>query len=231
MQKTIALADFAEALSLPLSYAIAIVDQLRELERRKGSLDGITDEYMARHLEEPPRKFKGKNIVDLYRQFEKGHKGEIRSEINRRNYLRRKSDQIQTEIQTDFRSDSDITMSDKEKESDSPLMSPSPPVTPVTPIIPFSREKETPARARKTFSKPTVDEVRAYCLERRNNVDPQTFVDFYEAKGWVVGKSPMRDWKAAVRTWEKRHSGERTTFQPSQRRDLQPSYFSNDDDD
>lgn len=45
--------------------------------------------------------------------------------------------------------------------------------------------------------------VRAYCQERGNGVDPQTFVDFYESKGWMVGKSKMKNWKAAVRTWEK----------------------------
>lgn len=54
------------------------------------------------------------------------------------------------------------------------------------------------------FKKPSVDEVRAYCQERKNRVDPQAFVDFYEAKGWKIGKNPMKDWQASVRTWEKR---------------------------
>lgn len=53
------------------------------------------------------------------------------------------------------------------------------------------------------FVKPSVEEVRAYCEERNNGVDPQRFVDFYEAKGWLVGKTKMKDWKACVRTWEK----------------------------
>jgi hypothetical protein len=57
---------------------------------------------------------------------------------------------------------------------------------------------------RKRFTPPTVEEVAAYCRERNNRIDPQTFVDFYSSKGWVVGKSKMKDWKAAVRTWEKR---------------------------
>ena len=56
---------------------------------------------------------------------------------------------------------------------------------------------------RKRFSPPTTEEVKAYCLERGNRVDAQRFVDFYTAKGWKVGKSPMKDWKAAVRTWER----------------------------
>lgn len=56
----------------------------------------------------------------------------------------------------------------------------------------------------KRFAPPSIEEVRAYCLERRNGVDPQTFVDFYASKGWKVGREPMKDWRAAVRTWEKR---------------------------
>lgn len=59
------------------------------------------------------------------------------------------------------------------------------------------------AKTRKRFIKPTVEEVREYCRERGNTVDPDTFVNFYESKGWVVGKSPMKDWKSAVRTWER----------------------------
>ena len=56
----------------------------------------------------------------------------------------------------------------------------------------------------KRFTPPTVEQVREYCLERKNNVDPETFVDFYASKGWKIGKESMKDWKAAVRTWEKR---------------------------
>ena len=54
------------------------------------------------------------------------------------------------------------------------------------------------------FVAPTVEEVKAYCLERGNSVNPDQFVDFYTSKGWKVGKNPMKDWKAAVRTWEQR---------------------------
>lgn len=57
----------------------------------------------------------------------------------------------------------------------------------------------------KRFIKPTAEQVSAYCAERNNGVDGQCFVDFYESKGWLVGKTPMKDWKAAVRTWEKRN--------------------------
>lgn len=57
------------------------------------------------------------------------------------------------------------------------------------------------SKPRKHFSPPSVDDVKAYCLEKGYSMDAQHFVDFYESKGWVVGKSPMKDWKAAVRTW------------------------------
>lgn len=54
------------------------------------------------------------------------------------------------------------------------------------------------------FVPPTVEEVSEYCLGRGNNVDAQCFVDFYSSKGWYVGKSKMKDWKASVRTWERK---------------------------
>lgn len=63
---------------------------------------------------------------------------------------------------------------------------------------------EKPKRSRPPFVKPTVEEVRAYCRERQNTVRAEAFVNFYESKGWMVGKSPMKDWKAAVRTWEQK---------------------------
>ena len=67
-----------------------------------------------------------------------------------------------------------------------------------------NKEIGVPAHPRKqAFHPPTVDEVRMYCAERGNSVDEERFVDFYETKGWMVGKNKMKDWKAAVRTWEK----------------------------
>jgi hypothetical protein len=53
------------------------------------------------------------------------------------------------------------------------------------------------------FRPPALEEVRAYCSERNNGLDPERFVDFYQSKGWKVGNQPMRDWRAAIRTWEK----------------------------
>ena len=59
-------------------------------------------------------------------------------------------------------------------------------------------------RESSRFQKPSIDEIRQYCISRNNRVDPEQFFNFYESKGWTIGKSPMKDWRAAVRTWEKR---------------------------
>lgn len=53
------------------------------------------------------------------------------------------------------------------------------------------------------FTPPDTDMVRDYCMERNNSVDPQAFIDFYSSKGWMIGRNKMKDWKAAVRTWER----------------------------
>lgn len=62
----------------------------------------------------------------------------------------------------------------------------------------------------KKFTPPTVEEVTEYCKERNSIVDPQKFCDFYTAKGWMVGKNRMKDWKACVRTWETNRDGQST---------------------
>ena len=77
----------------------------------------------------------------------------------------------------------------------------------------FAEEpKAKPAKAepakRASFEKPTVEEIAAYCSERKNGIDPQAFFDFYESKGWKVGAVKMKDWRASVRTWEQRHKNE-----------------------
>lgn len=62
---------------------------------------------------------------------------------------------------------------------------------------------DKPQKKSSRFSPPSVDEVRSYCRERNNLVDPEKFVDYYTARGWKIGKNSMKDWKAAVRTWER----------------------------
>lgn len=71
---------------------------------------------------------------------------------------------------------------------------------------PKASEEVRPPPAPKRFEPPTVAEVADYCRERKNSVDPERFVDFYASKGWRVGDQPMKDWRACVRTWEKRAS-------------------------
>ena len=63
-----------------------------------------------------------------------------------------------------------------------------------------------------------MEEVAAYCKERGNNIDPEAFVDYYAARGWVYsGKSPMKDWRAGIRNWEKRAQAETASKVPQTR--------------
>ena len=60
---------------------------------------------------------------------------------------------------------------------------------------------------RKRFTPPTLEEVSAYCRELNSKIDPQQFIDYYTANGWVQGKGkPIKDWKATVRTWNRREN-------------------------
>lgn len=65
------------------------------------------------------------------------------------------------------------------------------------------KSRDEPKKSR-TFVPPSIQQVSDYCLERKNDVNPQKWHDFYSAKGWMVGKNKMKDWKASVRTWEGR---------------------------
>lgn len=94
---------------------------------------------------------------------------------------------------------SDAAVSDLENENSEP------------PLETLQAPKEQSGGGRKRFVIPTPEEVQAYCNERNNGISGQQFYDFYSSKGWKVGSQPMKDWKAAVRTWEMR------------RKDLSPS--------
>lgn len=67
----------------------------------------------------------------------------------------------------------------------------------------------TSEKKRQIFKPPSVEQVEKYCLERNNGIDAQSFVDFYDSKGWMIGKNKMKDWKAAVRTWERSRTREK----------------------
>lgn len=70
-------------------------------------------------------------------------------------------------------------------------------------IVKDSKGESVRGEKAKRFIPPSVEEVEQYCIERSNNIDAQSFIDFYESKGWMIGKNKMKDWKAAVRTWER----------------------------
>lgn len=80
--------------------------------------------------------------------------------------------------------------------------------------------EEIKKAAKKHFEKPTVDQIAEYCRTRGNSVDPQQFHSFYESKGWKVGAAPMKDWKAAVITWEKRRTPSPPAALPAYTRQL-----------
>ena len=75
----------------------------------------------------------------------------------------------------------------------------------------------------RAFIPPSVEEVRVYCLERGNGIDPQHFVDYYDARGWMIGKNKMKDWRAAVRTWE-RNNGSGTGRKEEEPSVVEPDY-------
>lgn len=81
---------------------------------------------------------------------------------------------------------------EEDKDKDKEELSPLPPL---------------PGGRRVQFRPPDLDDVRAYCAERGGKVDPERFFDYYTSNGWRVGKNPMKDWKAAVRTWERQEIG------------------------
>ena len=90
-----------------------------------------------------------------------------------------------------------------------PAPVPAPVPVPVPALYEVEGKADKPPRAAR-FTPPSVEEVLEYCRERGNGVDARRFVDFYEAKGWKIGRERMRDWKAAVRTWERgdSHAGQ-----------------------
>ena len=76
----------------------------------------------------------------------------------------------------------------------------------VNPLVKKLKDNTTILNTNTTYSnkKPSVEEIKQYCLERNNGIDAEQFFDFYESKNWFVGKNKMKNWQAAVRTWEKR---------------------------
>jgi hypothetical protein len=77
------------------------------------------------------------------------------------------------------------------------------------------------------MQKPDIDTVQSYCAERRNGIDPVAFVDYYDSVGWMIGKKPMKDWQAAVRTWERRTKQDQSAKRPQLMDQLQDRSWAN----
>ena len=81
-------------------------------------------------------------------------------------------------------------------------------------LVEESIDKNSKGESKKRFAPPSVDDVSAYITEKGYDIDAEAFVDFYASKGWKVGNSPMKDWKAAVRTWVNRKKEETPAPKP-----------------
>ena len=92
--------------------------------------------------------------------------------------------------------------------------------------IELDKDKDISKKRVHKFTPPTLEEVSSYCLERKNTVNPQKFIDHYTSNGWMVGRNKMKDWKASVRTWEKSNFN-----QPQSKAVDIPSYYTEKDDD
>jgi phage replication O-like protein O len=75
----------------------------------------------------------------------------------------------------------------------------------VAPLLLKTKDNE------RQWTHPSVEQVKAYCSERKNGIDPERFVDFYASKGWMIGKNKMKDWQACVRTWEQHSESKKDT--------------------
>lgn len=119
--------------------------------------------------------------------------GKGSSEADRKREYRQRIETDRTNVQTNLRQISEKSPPEIEIELEKEIK--------IEKEIHSSAKSTTTKR--KRFEKPTLSEVKAYCIERGNKVDAQHFYDYYESNGWKVGKNSMKNWEAAVRTWEK----------------------------
>lgn len=119
--------------------------------------------------------------------------GKGSSEADRKREYRQRIETDRTNVQTNLRQISDKSTPEIEIELEKD--------------IEIEKEIDSSAKStttkRKRFEKPTLSQITQYCLERNNCVNAEQFYDYYESNGWKVGKNSMKDWKAAVRTWER----------------------------
>ena len=144
------------------------------------------------------KKMEKSDFIKLFERLNNGHKLKYFA-------LTKKSEILFTQ--------SNNPVAEKEKpvaEKEKPVAEKEKPVAdrePISTIKDYTIKNNTIKEKRAlSFLKPTIDDVKLYCLERNNSIDAETFFNFYESKDWLVGKSKMKDWKASVRTWEKREN-------------------------
>ena len=121
--------------------------------------------------------------------------GKGSSEADRKREYRQRIETDRTNVQTNLRQISEKSPPEIEIEIE------------LEKEIKIEKEIDSSAKStttkRKRFEKPTLSEIKQYCIERNNNINAEQFYDYYESNGWKVGKNSMKDWKAAVRTWER----------------------------
>ena len=98
------------------------------------------------------------------------------------------------------------TDSDQDSHTDSIKDSDQDSHTTQTRMIKKEKNVKKEKKDNSRFAPPTLEDIRAYCTERKNDIDPEAFISYYESNGWKVGRNPMKDWKATVRTWERRRA-------------------------
>lgn len=140
--------------------------------------------------------------------------GKGSSEADRKREYRQRIETDRTNVQTNLRQISDKNPPEIEKELEKD--------------IEIEKEIHSSAKStttkRKRFEKPTLSQITQYCLERNNNVNAEQFYDYYESNGWKVGKNAMKDWKAAVRTWERNEYRKPTTKKTNTEQTLDAIY-------
>ena len=126
--------------------------------------------------------------------------------------------------------DNDISFLEKKKQKSDVAVSDLENENSESPIETIQTPKEQSGGGRKRFTIPTPEEVQAYCEDRKNGILGQQFCDFYSSKGWKIGKEPMKDWKAAVRTWEMRRKDQSPSITQPQPQISTPKRIRFDDD-
>lgn len=125
--------------------------------------------------------------------------GKGSSEADRKREYRQRIETDRTNVQTNLRQISEKSPPEIEIELE------------IEKEIEIDSSAKSTTTKRKRFEKPTLSEIKQYCIERNNNVNAEQFFDYYESNGWKVGKNSMKDWKAAVRTWERSEYRKPTT--------------------